>query len=280
MLFQDMKEHFGKSKEIMNIRILSLLLNIILDYFAIKLNYGVSGVAWATVIIECINMILVMLLAKNTIYYKFDKGCLKELLPLVKHGIIARIFDRGGILVLNVILSRLGTYEYAAHIVLNQIESFANDFCYGFGIGITTNVGIMLGKNDKEETKELKIVINKIMAVFTIIIPIIIFIVLLIFLPVLLKEQEPLLIGYKLIPLLVLYTILLPIRYKYSSIIEGMKELKFSAKLSGISNTIQILFAYILGSYFSITGVWIAFCFKYVFMIIILKNKIKSLNVY
>lgn len=280
MLFQVMKEHFGKSKEIMNIRILSLILNIILDYFAIKLNYGVSGVAWATVIIECINMILVLLLAKDTIYYKFDKNCLKELLPLFKHGVIARIFDRGGKLVLNVILSRLGTYEYAAHVVLNQIESFANDFCYGFGIGITTNVGVILGKNDKEQIKELKNVINKIIAVFTIIIPIIIFIVLLIFLPILLKEQEPLLIGYRLIPLVIAYTMLLPIKYKYSSIIEGMKELKFNAKLSGISNTIQILCAYILCNYFSIIGVWIAFCFTCVFMIVILKNKIRSLNIY
>lgn len=271
-----MNELFGKSKEIMNIRMLSLILNIVLDYLAIKLNYGISGVAWATVIIEIVNMIMVMLLAKNTITYKIDKDSLKELLSLAKHGVADRIFDRGGKLVLNVILSRLGTYEYAAHVILNQIESFANDFCYGFGIGITTNVGITIGKNNKNEIKELKNIINKITIAFAIIVPIIIFIVLIIFLPILLKEQEPLLISYKLIPLVILYAVLMPIRYKYSSIIEGMKEFRFNAQVSGITNIVKILLAYILCMYFGINGVWITFSITYIAIIIILKRKINN----
>lgn len=271
-----MNELFGKSKEIMNIRMLSLILNIVLDYLAIKLNYGISGVAWATVIIEIVNMIMVMLLAKNTITYKIDKDSLKELLSLAKHGIADRIFDRGGKLVLNVILSRLGTYEYAAHVILNQIESFANDFCYGFWIGITTNVGITIGKDNKNEIKELKNVINKITIAFAIIVPTIIFIVLIIFLPILLKEQEPLLISYKLIPLVILYAVLMPIRYKYSSIIEGMKEFKFNAQVSGITNIVKILLAYIFCTYFGIGGVWVTFSITYIAIIIILKRKIET----
>lgn len=271
-----MNELFGKSKEIMNIRMLSLILNIVLDYLVIKLNYGISGVAWATVIIEIVNMIMVMLLAKNTITYKIDKDSLKELLSLAKHGVADRIFDRGGKLVLNVILSRLGTYEYAAYVILNQIESFANDFCYGFGIGITTNVGITVGKDNKNEIKELKNIINKITIAFAIIVPTIIFIVLIIFLPILLKEQEPLLISYKLIPLVILYAVLMPIRYKYSSIIEGMKEFKFNAQVSGITNIVKILLAYILCTYFGIGGVWVTFSITYIAIIIILKRKIET----
>lgn len=262
----------------MNIRIFSLILNIGLDYLAIKLNYGVAGVAWATVIIETVNMIMVMTLSKKTVTYKIDKSCSKNLLNLAKHGIVDRIFDRGGKLALDVILSRLGTYEYAAHVILNQIENFANDFCYGFGIGITTNIGITIGKNDKKEMKEMKIVINRIITVLAVTIPSIIFIALIIVLPMLLKEREPLLIAYKLIPLVILYAILMPIRYKYSSIIEGMKELKFSAQVSGIINITKILLAYILCMYFGISGVWITFSITYIAIIIILKRRIDKLR--
>jgi Na+-driven multidrug efflux pump len=264
----------------MNIRILSLVLNIIFDYLAIKLNYGISGVAWATVIIEVINMLMVMQLAKDTVKYKVDNNSLKELLNLVRHGIMDRIFDRGGKLVLNIILSRLGIYEYAAHIILNQIESFANDFCYGFGIGITTNIGIAIGKNDENEIKELKSIINKITAILAVVVPTIIFIILIVFLPILLKEQEPLLIAYRLVPLVILYAILMPIRYKYSSIIEGMKEFKFNAQVSGITNIVKILLSYILSRYLGISGVWITFSIIYIIAILILKRKVNTSKIF
>ena len=267
-----MKELFGKSKEIMNIRTLSLILNVVLDYLAIKLNYGVAGVAWATVIIEIVNMIMIMCLSKATVKYKVDREFLKELIELCKYGIVDRIFDRGGKIVLNIILSRLGTFEYAAHVILNQVEDFANDFCYGFGIGITTSIGITIGKDDKKEMEKLRKVINKITTILAIIAPTIIFIILITCLPTLLKEPEPLLIAYQLVPLVTIYAILMPIRYKYSSIMSGMKELKFIAKVSGITNIIKILLAYVLCEFFSISGAWITFSITYITIILILTD--------
>lgn len=273
-----MKELFGKSKEMMNIRSLSLILNIVLDYLAIKLDYGVAGVAWATVIIEAVNMIMIMFISKTTVIYKVDKEFLKELIKLCRYGIVDRIFDRGGKIVLNIILSRLGTFEYAAHVILNQIEDFANDFCYGFGIGITTSIGIALGKNDPKEIEKLRKVINQIITILAIIVPTIIFIVLITSLPMLLKEPEPLLIAYQLVPLVTLFAILLPIRYKYSSITSGMKELKFNAKVSGITNIIRILLAYVLCKLFGISGAWVTFSITYIAIILILKTKADNLE--
>ena len=63
----------GKSKEVMNMRIFSLILNVILDYFAIRLAYGVSGVAWATVIVETVFMIMVIKLSKGTVRYMLER---------------------------------------------------------------------------------------------------------------------------------------------------------------------------------------------------------------
>lgn len=270
----------GKSKQMLHIRILSLLLNIVLDYLAIKLNYGIAGVAWATVIIEFINMILVIISAKDTINYKYSKNAIIEIINLAKHGIMDRIFDRGGKLFLDIILSRLGTFEYAAHVILNQIESFANDFCYGFSIGITTNIGIQLGKNNKKDLLDLRLVIDKIIKILTFFIPIAIFFVSVILLPTLLKEKDPLQIAYKILPLVIIYSILIPIRYKYSSIIEGMKEFKFNAQLSLIVNIFKIFLAYFLSMFIGISGVWLTFIITYIIIIIILKEKIKKSHIF
>lgn len=264
----------GRSKQMLYIRVFSLILNIFLDYFAIKLNYGVAGVAWATVIIEFINMILVMISANKTIKYKYNKNSILNIVNLAKHAIMDRIFDRGGKLILDIILSRLGTFQYAAHVILNQIEAFANDFCYGFGVGITTNVGIELGKKSKGNLSTLRKVINKVINYLTIIVPTIIFLVSILLLPILLKESQPLNIAYGLLPFVVIYAVLMPIKYKYSSIMEGMKEFKFTARLSFFVNIIKIVLAYILSRYLGIKGVWLTFIIIYSFTSVILKNKI------
>ena len=270
----------GRSKQMLYIRVFSLILNIFLDYFAIKLNYGVAGVAWATVIIEFINMILVMISANKTIKYKYNKNSILNIVNLAKHAIMDRIFDRGGKLILDIILSRLGTFQYAAHVILNQIEAFANDFCYGFGVGITTNVGIELGKKSKGNLSTLRKVINKVINYLTIIVPTIIFLVSILLLPILLKESQPLNIAYGLLPFVVIYAVLMPIKYKYSSIMEGMKEFKFTARLSFFVNIIKIVLAYILSRYLGIKGVWLTFIIIYSFTSVILKNKIIKSNIF
>lgn len=262
------------------IRVFSLILNIVLDYLAIKLNYGVAGVAWATVIIEFINMILVMISANKTIKYKYNKKAIINIINLAKHAVMDRIFDRGGKLILDIILSRLGTFQYAAHIILNQIEAFANDFCYGFGIGITTNVGIELGRENKGELQILRKVINKVSNYLTIIVPTIILLSSILLLPILLKEYQPLNIAYGLLPFVVIYAILMPIKYKYSSIMEGMKEFKFTAHLSFIANIIKIVLAYILLRYIGIKGVWLTFIIIYIFTSVILKKKIVKSKIF
>ncbi len=265
----------GRSRQMLYIRVLSLVLNIVLDYYAIKLNYGVAGVAWATVIIEFINMILVMISANKTIQYKYNKISILNIIHLAKHAIMDRIFDRGGKLILDIILSRLGTFQYAAHVILNQIEAFANDFCYGFGIGITNNVGIALGKKGRGgELQMIQKVINKIINYLTIIVPSMILLTSILLLPILLKEPQTLNIAYELLPFVVIYAILMPIKYKYSSIMEGMKEFKFIAHLSFLVNTIKIVLAYILSKYIGVKGVWLTFIIIYSFTSVILKNKI------
>lgn len=262
----------NKSKDMLYIKIFTLIMNIILDYFLVKYGYGVAGVAVSTVIVETINMLILIPMSKKEIEYKIDKNIMIEILGLTKHGLLDRSFDRGSKLIVNIILSRLGTFEYAAHVILNQIESFANDFCYGFGLGITTNVSMKYNK-DKNINK-IKESINKVTYMLVLIIPIVILIFSVIFLPVLLKEKEPLLIAKQLLPFVIFYALLMPIKYKNSGIIEGLKEFKYNGLTSSIVNASKVILSLILSMTLGIKGVWLTFIICYIILILLLKRRI------
>lgn len=267
----------GKSKFVMNVNIISFILNGLLDYFSIKMNYGISGVAWSTAIVETISALILIIYSKKQIIYKLSKEYIRELINLVKFNIIYRVADRGSKLFLNIILSRIGLYEYAANVVLNRIEEFTDNFSYGFSIGITTTIGIAKGKNDIKEYNEVRKAINKIVTCLSIILPILITILLIILLPYMLEEPEALKIGYILSPLIVLYTFLLPIHYKYSSIIDGLKEFKFTSKLNILINILRVILCYLLCSICGIQGYWITLIIISIILIIIYKKKEKQI---
>ena len=50
----------GNQGIILNLRIFAVILNLILDLVAVKLGYGVKGVAWATIFIDTILAIYLL----------------------------------------------------------------------------------------------------------------------------------------------------------------------------------------------------------------------------
>lgn len=276
MVVSGYQRTIGNPKFIMDVKILSFFLNIVLDYIAIKLNLKIAGVALATVIVETINTLILLIYSKKTIVYKINKKYILELLNLTKYGIEGRIFDRGAKLFLNIILSRIGVYEYAAHVVISKFEDLVNDFCYGFSVGITTTTGILISKKNKDDYIESRKATDKIIKVFTLVLPTLILILLVILLPIMLKEQLSLKEGYELIPFIVIYSMLLPNYYKYSAIILGLKEFKFITKLSVVSNLFKVILSYVLCSFFGIKGYWITFILVAIVTIIVSKYKEKK----
>ena len=57
-----------------------------------------------------------------------------------------------------------------------------------------------------------------------------------------------------------------------------MKEFKYNAQISGITNIIKILLAYVLCEYIGISGVWLTFSVSYIIIIIALKIKVRNSN--
>lgn len=131
----------GNSKRMLNIKIMCLIVNAILDIIFVNLGFGIAGVAIATIIVEILNMIILIFYSKNIVKIKFDKEIAKEQVKLIKYNIYERVFKRGSNFVLNIIMSRIGSIQYAAHLIVMQFIDLINNFLHGNGIGTQTIIG-------------------------------------------------------------------------------------------------------------------------------------------
>ncbi len=271
-----------KANTVLNIKIVILLLKISINFIVIRLNYKLIGIAITAVLLDILTLVLLYLKAKPSITFKFSKQMAKDLNHLIKYATYEKCFNRISNFILNIILSRIGTFAYAAHTILIQIIDGLDNFCHGMGIGISTNVGIALGSQNKEKIRNTKKIVDKINWYMALISPLIIFIILISILPILLQEHKSLTIAYKLIYLVIIYSILDPIRYNLSSMLKGTKDLKSIANINLISDCFLKLFiAYILcNTTLKITGAWISFNITTLTTIILLKLKLNKVKQY
>ena len=269
----------GNSKRMLNIRILCFFINAILDFIFIKLGFGITGVAISTVFVEIINMILLIYYSKQLVKIRFIKSIAKEEFSLIRYNIYERIFKRGSNFILNVIMSRIGELQYAAHIIVMQFLDLINNFLHGTGIGTRTIIATSIGSNDNEKLNQTTKIINSLNKKIIYVTTLIIGVAMLIFLPYFLIEKESLIIGYKLLLFVILDCILSGFYHYYSSILRAMKEFKYISKLSlFISGGLRLVLAYLLSKMCGIYGVWICFIISDLIMNILLNKKIEEVQ--
>ena len=267
----------GNSRRMLNIRILCFFINAILDFIFIKLGFGIKGVAISTVLAEIINMIVLIYFSKKLVKIKFEKSIAKEEFDLIRYNIYERIFKRGSNFILNVIISRIGALQYAAHIIVMQFLDLINNFLHGTGIGTQTIIATSIGSNDNEKINQTTKIISSLNKKIAYVTTSIIGIAMLISLPYFLIEKESLIIGYKLLLFVILDCILSGFYHYYSSILRAMKEFKYISKLSlFISGGLRLVLAYLLSKICGIYGVWICFIISDSIMNILLNKKIKE----
>ena len=267
----------GNSRRMLNIRILCFFINAILDFIFIKLGFGITGVAISTVLAERINMIVLIYFSKKLVKIKFEKSIAKEEFDLIRYNIYERIFKRGSNFILNVIISRIGALQYAAHIIVMQFLDLINNFLHGTGIGTQTIIATSIGSNDNEKINQTTKIISSLNKKIVYVTTSIIGIAMLISLPYFLIEKESLIIGYKLLLFVILDCILSGFYHYYSSILRAMKEFKYISKLSlFISGGLRLVLAYLLSKICGIYGVWICFIISDSIMNILLNKKIKE----
>lgn len=267
----------GNSRRMLNIRILCFFINAILDFIFIKLGFGIAGVAISTVLAEITNMIVLIYFSKKLVKIKFEKSIAKEEFDLIRYNIYERIFKRGSNFILNVIISRIGELQYAAHIIVMQFLDLINNFLHGTGIGTQTIIATSIGSNDNEKINQTTKIISSLNKKIVYVTTSIIGIAMLISLPYFLIEKESLIIGYKLLLFVILDCILSGFYHYYSSILRAMKEFKYISKLSlFISGGLRLVLAYLLSKICGIYGVWICFIISDSIMNILLNKKIKE----
>ena len=269
----------GKSKRMLNIRMLCFFLNAVLDFTFIKLGFGITGVALSTILVEIINMIVLVYYSKKLVKIKFVKSIAKEEFSLIRYNVYERIFKRGSNFILNIIMSRIGALQYAAHIIVMQFLDLINNFLHGTGIGTQTMIATSIGSNDNEKNNNTTKIINSLNKKIVYITTVIIGTAMLISLPYFLIEKESLIIGYKLLLFVILDCILSGFYHYYSSILRAMKEFKYISKLSlCISGGLRLVLAYLLSKICGIYGVWICFIISDLIMNILLNKKITEVR--
>lgn len=222
-------------------------------------------------------MIVLIYFSKKLVKIKFEKSIAKEEFDLIRYNIYERIFKRGSNFILNVIISRIGALQYAAHIIVMQFLDLINNFLHGTGIGTQTIIATSIGSNDNEKINQTTKIISSLNKKIVYVTTSIIGIAMLISLPYFLIEKESLIIGYKLLLFVILDCILSGFYHYYSSILRAMKEFKYISKLSlFISGGLRLVLAYLLSKICGIYGVWICFIISDSIMNILLNKKIKE----
>lgn len=180
----------GNQGNILGLRIFAVILNLILDLIAVKQGYGIKGVAWATVFIDTILAIYLLVKSKKTVKYKFEKIYFIEIFKLFKWNFLERIASKVDNFIFNLIVAKMGNLEYAVHVILIQIANIYEAFIQGFGDGITITVGIASGDNTEKSMNKIKEIARKLINVCSFIFPIVILAISIVVMKISLPEKE------------------------------------------------------------------------------------------
>ena len=153
----------GDSKTPLLFLILSTIINVILDIvFVLVLKWGVFGVAFATVISQCICVVTATCYAYHHVsYFKLTK---KQLKP--RKEIILRAYRIGipvalqssmiaiSCMVLQGVVNTFGTTVVTAYSIIGRIEMIVQQPYGSLGMALTTFAGQNMGANQKERVKQ------------------------------------------------------------------------------------------------------------------------------
>lgn len=249
----------GHHGNILALRFIAVISNLILDYVVVKLGYGIVGVAWVTVFIDTMQLIYLSFKARKNIDFKFDKMIFKEIFGLAKWNYFERIISKIDQFVFNVVVSRMGALEYAVHVILIQIVNVYESFVSGFGEGISINVGIASGDGKERNIHHVENVARDVINKCSVAFPIIIFLISMIVMKISLKEMELQIIFYEVLPIILLSSYITTSATYYLAVIRGFRDFKFLAVRNAISSSIKIVVSVALVyTPIGIIGVWIS----------------------
>lgn len=151
----------GNSKSSLYIKIVSIVVNILLNYTLIFGNFGVKpmgieGAALATIVAYILNVLLyaVVIFQKDShlkIFIKFNVAELKKVLKVGVEAAVERLGSVIGFIIFVVVITHYGTQALAGYQVGLRIEGVAFMPGFGFSIAAMALVGQALGAKNLDE---------------------------------------------------------------------------------------------------------------------------------
>ncbi len=150
----------GETRTTLVTNVCSNVVNIILNYLLIEGHFGfpAMGVAGAA-LASGIGFVVGFLIALRSIMRKGSflrisfhtsfvptKETFAPILRISSNSLIEQLFIRVGFFVVAKLAAKLGTDEFSAHTILQQVISFTYNIGDGLGVATTTLVGQNLGK--------------------------------------------------------------------------------------------------------------------------------------
>ncbi len=246
------------------------ILNIILNILFINMNMGIVGLALATTISRCMNVVILLIKLKmNNINIKLNKGVLKDgsetLKSIIKIGAPAgmeKLIMRLGQLVYNSMIISIGVSAYVAHNIAGNIESYTYIPALVFGVATATLVGITLGEGDSEKSKEIVYLADVITTICMVVIGILLFIFAPQIVTIFTNTTEGQIMVVNVLRLIALFQCFIAITQIFTSALQGAGDTKFPmyATLIGIWG-VRVGIGYFLGVIMNmgLFGVWIAY---------------------
>ena len=146
----------NKNKQVMNIKIVYTILNIIGDTFSVINGYGAIGIAVSTVICEYIQVILLLIVNKGIKFRKVQRAVIKELLSIFKINIFSKLGHRLGVVIFTSLASNLEQNIYANYVLAIQIMYLGTSISEAIGEATLIKIGHTIGKSDKDEIQKNK----------------------------------------------------------------------------------------------------------------------------
>ena len=147
------------TKSPMYVTVLCNLLNILLNVLLIKLGLGVLGLGLATTLSRLAGSTALFLLLRKKLGRGLSLSGLNRqgFAPILRIGLPAggeKLIMRVGQLVYSSMILSMGTGAYVAHNVAGSVESYSYIPAMGFGLAVTTLVGVSLGEGSPDKARQ------------------------------------------------------------------------------------------------------------------------------
>ena len=142
----------GYAKKTLLGRSVYTVLVVITDIAALKLGYGVKGIAFATVFCELVELIYYVSITELT-PVTADKSVMSEMLKIYYQCVVSVLAQRFGVVVFTSLATKLGKDLYSLQVMTIQIVYFVTAFGIGLAEGLLVLLGNTIATNNKRLVK-------------------------------------------------------------------------------------------------------------------------------